>query len=161
MDKVYVIGFMGTGKTVIGRKLSERYLVDELDERFVQERGQSIADLFAEQGEEGFRAHESELLRNSQAHIVITGGGIVERADNRSWMKETGTVIWIDTPFKSIWQRIESDRNRPLVGTYKTVKALYTRRQPIYAASADYRLDGTKSVHELTAEIERILEEKS
>lgn len=161
MDKVYVIGFMGTGKTAIGRKLSERYDVDELDERFVQEYGQSIADFFAAHGEAGFRARESELLRNSQSQIVITGGGIIERPENRTWMKETGTVIWIDTPFDSIWRRIESDRNRPLVGKYETVKSLYMRRRPIYADGADLRLEGTKSIRELTAEIESVLEEKS
>ena len=76
-------------------------------------------------------------------------------------MKETGTVIWIDTPFDSIWRRIESDRNRPLVGKYETVKSLYMRRRSVYADSANLRLEGMKSIRELTAEIESVLEEKS
>lgn len=158
MDKVYLIGFMGTGKTAIGRHLQTRYDVEELDERFVQEYG-SITDFFAKYGEIGFRDREVELLRNSEAKIVITGGGIIERLENRTLMQESGLIIWIDTPFHLVWNRIRTDPSRPLVKSRMTVEKLFRRRRPVYARLANIRLDGTKTVRELAKEIESILEE--
>lgn len=158
MDKVYLIGFMGTGKTAIGRNLQVHYHVEELDERFVQEYG-SITEFFAKHGETGFRDREVELLRSSEAEIVVTGGGIIERLENRTFMQESGLVIWIDTPFHLVWNRIRTDPSRPLVKSRTTVEKLFRRRRPIYARLADIRLDGKKSVRELAKEIETILEE--
>ncbi|OIN68467.1 shikimate kinase [Exiguobacterium sp. KRL4] len=158
MDKVYLIGFMGTGKTAIGRNLKARYSVDELDERFVQEHG-PITEFFKQHGETGFRKQEVELLQRSQAQIVVTGGGVIERPENRLFMKETGTIFWIDTPFHIVWNRIKTDPSRPLVKSRSTVEKLFRRRRPLYARAADVRLDGTKSVRELTKEIETLLEE--
>lgn len=158
MDKVYLIGFMGTGKTAIGRHLQTRYDVEELDERFVKEHG-SITDFFAKYGETGFRDREVELLRNSEAEIVITGGGIIERLENRTLMQESGLIIWIDTPFHLVWNRIRTDPSRPLVKSRMTVEKLFRRRRPVYARLANIRLDGTKTVRELAKEIESILEE--
>lgn len=158
MDKVYLIGFMGTGKTAIGRHLQTRYDVEELDERFVQEYG-SITYFFAKYGETGFRDREVELLRNSEAEIVITGGGIIERLENRTLMQESGLIIWIDTPFHLVWNRIRTDPSRPLVKSRMTVEKLFRRRRPVYARLANIRLDGTKTVRELAKEIESILEE--
>jgi len=158
MDKVYLIGFMGTGKTAIGRHLQTRYDVEELDERFVQEYG-LITDFFAKYGETGFRDREVELLRNSEAEIVITGGGIIERLENRTLMQESGLIIWIDTPFHLVWNRIRTDPSRPLVKSRMTVEKLFRRRRPVYARLANIRLDGTKTVRELAKEIESILEE--
>jgi len=152
MSKVYLIGFMGTGKTAVGHRLGSQYEVDELDERFEQEHGQTITAFFAEHGEAGFRTHESELLKSSKAEVVVTGGGIIEREENRLYMQESGTVVWIDTPFDLIWERIAADPNRPLVTE---------RRYSLYAGVATVRLERTASIEELTRAIETVLEEKS
>ena len=160
MSKVYLIGFMGTGKSAVGHRLRGRYTVDELDERFEQEQGQTIPAFFAEYGEAGFRTHESELLKNSKAEIVVTGGGIVEREENRLFMKESGTVVWIDTPFDVIWERIASDPNRPLVTEREQVRHLFDRRYSLYAGIATVRMEGTTSIEELVHAIETVLEEK-
>ncbi|MFL0201759.1 shikimate kinase [Exiguobacterium acetylicum] len=161
MSKVYLIGFMGTGKTAVGHRLGSQYEVDELDERFEQEHGQTITSFFAEHGEAGFRTHESELLKSSNAEVVVTGGGIVEREENRLYMQESGTVVWIDTPFDLIWERIAADPNRPLVTEREQVRRLFERRYSLYAGVATVRLEGTASIEELTRAIETVLEEKS
>lgn len=161
MSKVYLIGFMGTGKTAVGHRLGSQYEVDELDERFEQEHGQTITAFFAEHGETGFRTHESELLKSSNAEVVVTGGGIVEREENRLYMQESGTVVWIDTPFDLIWERIAADPNRPLVTEREQVRRLFERRYSLYAGVATVRLEGTASIEELTRAIETVLEEKS
>lgn len=161
MSKVYLIGFMGTGKTAVGHRLGSQYEVDELDERFEQEHGQTISAFFAEHGEVGFRTHESELLKSSNAKVVVTGGGIVEREENRLYMQESGTVVWIDTPFDLIWERIAADPNRPLVTEREQVRRLFERRYSLYAGVATVRLEGTASIEELTRAIETVLEEKS
>lgn len=161
MSKVYLIGFMGTGKTAVGHRLGIQYEVDELDERFEQEHGQTITAFFAEHGEAGFRKHESELLKSSKAEVVVTGGGIVEREENRLYMQESGTVVWIDTPFDLVWERIASDPNRPLVTEREQVRRLFERRYSLYARVATVRLEGTASIEELTHAIETVLEEKS
>ncbi|KTR60738.1 shikimate kinase [Exiguobacterium indicum] len=161
MSKVYLIGFMGTGKTAVGHRLAIQYEVDELDERFEQEHGKTITAFFAEHGEAGFRTHESELLKSSKAEVVVTGGGIVEREENRLYMQESGTVVWIDTPFDLVWERIASDPNRPLVTEREQVRRLFERRYSLYARVATVRLEGTASIEELTHAIETVLEEKS
>jgi len=161
MSKVYLIGFMGTGKSAVGHRLRKQYEVDELDERFEREQEKTIAAYFVEHGEAGFRTREGELLKNSKAELVVTGGGIVERPENRSFMKEAGTVIWIDTPFDLIWERIASDPNRPLVTERQQVKQLFERRYSLYAEVATVRLEGTASIDELARAIETVLEEKS
>ena len=160
MSKVYLIGFMGTGKTAVGHRLGSQYEVDELDERFEQEYGQTITAFFAEHGEAGFRTHENELLKSSKAEVVVTGGGIVEREENRLYMQESGTVVWIDTPFDLIWERIAADPNRPLVTEREQVRRLFERRYSLYAGVATVRLEGTASIEELTRAIETVLEEK-
>lgn len=161
MSKVYLIGFMGTGKSAVGHRLRGRYAVDELDERFEQEQGQTITAFFTEHGEAGFRTHESELLKSSNAEVIVTGGGIVEREENRLYMQESGTVVWIDTPFDVIWERIAADPNRPLVTEREQVRRLFERRYSLYAGVATVRLEGTASIKELTRAIETVLEEKS
>lgn len=161
MSKVYLIGFMGTGKSAVGHRLRGRYAVDELDERFEQEQGQTITAFFTEHGEAGFRTHESELLKSSNAEVIVTGGGIVEREENRLYMQESGTVVWIDTPFDLIWERIAADPNRPLVTEREQVRRLFERRYSLYAGVATVRLEGTASIEELTRAIETVLEEKS
>ncbi|MGI1805189.1 shikimate kinase [Exiguobacterium sp. TDN 0502] len=152
---------MGTGKSAVGHRLRVRYEVDELDERFEREYGGTIASYFERYGEAGFRLRESELLRDSQLEIVVTGGGIIERQENRTFMQTTGTVIWIDTPFDLIWERIAADPKRPLVIERQQVRRLFERRYPLYAEVASVRLEGTKSIDELVHSIESVLEEKS
>lgn len=108
---VFLIGFMGSGKTTWGRKLAAktgRPFID-LDEEIVAETGMPIADYFSHRGEAAFRELESRKLKSlplNQAAIVSTGGGTPCYFDNMAWMNETGTTIYLHLPPKALWDRL-------------------------------------------------------
>jgi len=111
MKPVFLIGFMGSGKTTWGRKLAAktgRTFID-LDEVIVREIGMPIADYFAQHGEAAFRQVESQTLKNlplSEPTVVSTGGGTPCYFDNIAWMNETGTTVYFYLPPKALWDRL-------------------------------------------------------
>jgi len=120
VNNIILIGFMGTGKTTLGRLLAERlqWSFVDCDERIVDRAGMSIADVFTKQGEDAFRALESEViddvLRSTQ-QVVSTGGGSVLRAANRQRMKQGGLVIALTADKATILRRVQGDAARPLL----------------------------------------------
>ena len=109
---VFLIGFMGSGKTTWGRKLATktgRTFID-LDEVIVHEIGMPIAEYFAQHGEDAFRQVESQALKTlpltEEAAIVSTGGGTPCFFDNMAWMNRTGTTIYFRLPPKALWDRL-------------------------------------------------------
>ncbi|MGQ0415199.1 shikimate kinase, partial [Bacillus sp. HC-TM] len=91
MKSIYITGYMGAGKTTIGKALSKELHMDviDTDQKIEEKQEKAIRDIFAEEGEMAFREYESEMLRALPVHnvIITTGGGIIERAENRKWMK--------------------------------------------------------------------------
>ncbi len=120
MSLVFLIGFMGCGKTTHGRKLANFLKVDfvDLDEVFEQENG-TISNFFAAFGEENFRQKESALLKNTiypENAVVSTGGGLPVFFDNLQWMKQHGTVIYLQVSPGIIAARMENAKTgRPLL----------------------------------------------
>ncbi len=120
-DNIVLTGFMGTGKSTVGKILAEttdKKLVD-MDAEIVREAGISINEIFEKYGEEGFRNLEhnmlikySEELYNS---VISTGGGIVVREDNIPYLKELGAVVYLDASDEVIYDRIKDDTGRPLL----------------------------------------------
>ncbi|MBK1441955.1 shikimate kinase [Parapedobacter sp. ISTM3] len=108
---VFLIGFMGSGKTTWGRKLANqtgRAFID-LDETIVSETGVAITDYFAQHGECAFRELESRILKNlplDRPTIVSTGGGAPCYFDNMAWMNKTGITIYFYLPAKALWDRL-------------------------------------------------------
>lgn len=108
---IFLIGFMGSGKTTWGRKLAlktERAFID-LDEEIVDEAGMPIPEYFAEHGETAFRTLESRVLKNlplEQPVVVATGGGTPCYFDNMAWMNKTGKTIYLCMPPKALWSRL-------------------------------------------------------
>lgn len=158
MTRVYVIGFMGTGKTAAGKILRAKMDVEELDERFVARNGMTISRFFDTYGEAAFRDEETMLLKQANLPIVITGGGVINRPENREWMKANGTVVWIDTPFEVLWERIRNDSRRPLVSSKEETESLFRRREELYRETADVVLDGRLTPQYLATQIERLAE---
>jgi len=158
MTRVYVIGFMGTGKTAAGEILRTKLDVDELDERFVVQKGMTISRFFDTYGESAFRDEETLLLKQAKHPVVITGGGIITRPENREWMRANGTVVWIDTPFEVLWERIRNDGRRPLVSSKEDTESLFRRRERLYRETADVVLDGRLTPRDLAKQIERVAE---
>ncbi|MBC5637197.1 shikimate kinase [Ornithinibacillus sp. BX22] len=141
MKQLYLIGFMGSGKTTVGRSIKEQYGIDyiDLDEAIEGRLHKRIVDIFKEEGEEAFRTYETETLKALKTTpIIATGGGIIERSENISYMKENGIIIYLKTSFDTIKLRLTRDQSRPLWKDEKQNKALFDKRNKIYEYSAGY-----------------------
>ncbi|WP_229683033.1 shikimate kinase [Virgibacillus oceani] len=158
MKTIYLIGFMGSGKSSIGECLSLLLDVPLIDtDAAVEEKySQSIAAIFKEKGESTFRIYESAALRdtpNTNA-VVSTGGGIVENKGNTNYMK-SGTVIYLHTSFHEIKRRLQYDQKRPLWNSRLEEKEqLYKLRLNLYKSCAEYTIStDSKSIEAITNEI--------
>lgn len=163
MKTIYLIGFMGSGKSTIGQAYAEKnkktYIdTDSFIETFHQKR---ISDIFKESGESTFRAFETEALKRVSAYeVVSTGGGIVENIENLQFMGKSGIIVYLHASFKEISIRLANDQTRPLWNSNIEGKIdLYDRRISLYQNHADYIIDtDQKAVDEIIAEIEEFRE---
>jgi shikimate kinase len=156
-DKLYLVGFMGAGKTTVARALGKRtgWRVEDIDERIEVKEHRSVASIFSQQGEPYFRQLErmalSELM--SIRHVVVaTGGGTFVEADNRALMLADGAVAWLDLPLAHVIDRVPADGRRPLAADRAQMELLYTRRQLAYA-HAHVRIDATRPVAEVVGRL--------
>lgn len=144
MNKVYLVGFMGCGKSAIGKRLSfyTKLPFYDMDREIVQKTGMTIPQIFETYGEERFRDMETEFLRTfrDEKCIIATGGGVAMREENRKLMRAGGLVFFLDAPFRDIWRRIATDKNRPIVqrSTRAEIETLYQKRYPAYKKSAHF-----------------------
>ncbi|MEL6601960.1 MAG: shikimate kinase [Cyanobacteria bacterium J06614_10] len=116
---LYLVGMMGAGKTTIGKKLANRlgYRFLDTDALIEQSTGRTVTDLFAQEGETGFREIETQVLAQVSTHtslVVATGGGIVTQQMNWSYLRH-GVVIWLDVPVAVLASRLAGDSTRPLI----------------------------------------------
>ncbi|EIJ83472.1 shikimate kinase [Bacillus methanolicus] len=161
MKAIYLIGFMGSGKTTVGKSMSAKWNwpVFDTDEELEKKVKKSINQIFEENGEEFFRLLESEILKQMPVNrsIITTGGGIVLKEENRRWMKENGVVVFLYAEPEEIFKRIENDDSRPLLKTNKkaAIKELFQARLSLYKEAADFTIDTTgKDITEIIKEIE-------
>jgi shikimate kinase len=136
-DKIYLVGFMASGKTTIARALARRlgWRAEDVDELIERRERMTVAEIFARHGEPYFRAAEREILRLLQPmrHVVIaTGGGTFADPDNRAAINLDGTSIWIDLPLAEIIARIPLDGRRPLAANRADLERLYAARLDAY-----------------------------
>jgi thiamine-phosphate pyrophosphorylase len=135
---IYLTGFMGAGKTAVGRRLAARLGLPfvDLDQEIETRAGRSIPELFRERGEDAFRALESETLElqsRGSRRVIATGGGIVERAANLAAMLRTGRVLWLDVPFDTLLERLaRGGEERPLFRNPEQARRLYESRLAAY-----------------------------
>jgi shikimate kinase len=158
-DKLYLVGFMGAGKTTIGRALSRRigWRFEDIDERIEARARRSVASIFAQHGEPHFRQLEREVLSDLLPHrqlIVATGGGTFAEPDNRVVMLADGGVVWLDIPLAKVLERVPADGRRPLAADRVAMEQLYARRRLAYA-EAHLHLDASRPPAET---VERLLE---
>lgn len=158
-DKLYLVGFMGAGKTTVARALGRRlgWRVEDIDQRIESRERRTVAAIFQQHGEPYFRQQErevlGELLRERQI-IVASGGGTFAEADNRALMLADGAVAWLDVPLPQVLERVPADGRRPLAADRVQMEQLYARRRLAYA-EAHLRVDATRPVPEI---VERLLE---
>ena len=159
-DKVYLVGFMGAGKSSVARALGARlgWRVQDIDELIESREHQSIATVFARDGEVYFRQREHEVLCglvHERQLVVATGGGTFVGTDNRSIINNDGASIWLDVSFSQVLNRLRSDTTRPLATDHSRMQTLFETRRPAYAL-ADFRVDA--SLTSIDEQTEQILE---
>lgn len=151
---------MGAGKSSVGRCLERRTGLARIDtdEAVSAKLGLSIPEIFSRHGEEQFREAETEALRElarDRQSIVVTGGGIVLRQENVDLLKKLGAVVWLDAAQEKLFERSSRRGERPLLQTENpraTFSELFRKREPLYAAAADFRVDTSTLTHDEVAD---------
>jgi shikimate kinase len=154
-----LVGFMGSGKSSVGRILSSLtgFALVDTDTLIAQQAGQTIPAIFKQHGEEHFRTLETEVLQSLVGRIgliIATGGGIITSAKNREILPQIGPVVWLDATPELLYQRVKNSK-RPLLRTpdpRRTVDELYRTREPLYRETSSFRIDSTHLTHRQTAE---------
>lgn len=162
--RIILVGFMGSGKTVVGKKLSEKLKLKfvDMDEEIERESNSSIESIFEKKGEEHFREKESKLLKAllSKENIVIsTGGGIIKEKKNHELLKKEKYVIFLDANEQTIINNVSYDLSkRPLLknssNLYETINNLLSQRYKKYNDIANIKVNvNNKNVDEVVSQI--------
>lgn len=156
---IYLVGFMGAGKSTVARALGRRlgWRAEDIDDLIEARERRSVATIFAQSGEAYFRQVERQVvadLAGTRDVVVATGGGTFVDADNRATMLAAGAVAWLDVPLAKVVERVPQDGRRPLAADRTQLEQLYLRRQAAYQL-AHVRIDATRPLHEV---VERLLE---
>jgi shikimate kinase len=148
-----LIGYRGSGKSTIGTLLAKRlgWRFTDLDEVIAERAGRSIAEIFAEEGEAGFRSRERDAcksLRRNKHSVVALGGGTLEDPENRALIRRAGKVVWLRAPAIVLWSRIKADPqsaaarpNLTPIGGLPEVEAKLAEREPHYRNAAHHSVD--------------------
>lgn len=158
---VVLIGFMGSGKSSVGRELARRFgapFVD-VDERIESAAGSSIRDLFAREGEPAFREREKAALREAlsvKGCVIATGGGAFSDEENRALLRSYAPVVYLEAAVGTLLARLAGDLGRPLLrggDREEVVRELLSRRIPGYrTADLTVRTDG-RTVEEVAGQV--------
>lgn len=145
--RVVLVGFMGSGKTSVGRILARRlgYRFEDMDQRIEERTGRRIADIFRDDGEEAFREMEREEARtlvSLPGRVVATGGGAFTRPLTRALLQEGALTVWLRCDLERILARVPADGSRPLAGNRDIMPALLAEREPFYRM-ADVAVDAS------------------
>lgn len=147
-EHIFMIGFMGVGKTSTSRALSRQLEVKEIDTdaMIVKQAGVPISEIFAEKGEEAFRQMETALLdeiAEMEPCIVSCGGGMVMRTENVEKMKKQGKIVLLSATPETIYSHVKDSTSRPLLNGNMNVEyiaGLMKQREPAYEQAADYKI---------------------
>ena len=163
INNIILVGPMGSGKTTIGRRLSERLTLDffDSDHEIVNTTGVSIDHIFDVEGEKGFRNRESDVLKKlcSMPNIVLaTGGGAVILKENRELMKKASSIIYLSSSVDQILRRTAKSKTRPLLeksnNRRKTITDIVEARDPLYREVSSHIIDTNgKKLNEVIDEI--------
>lgn len=162
MKNIILVGYMGCGKTTVGKTLAElmRYKFTDTDELIEAQEGRSISDIFAKDGEQKFRAMETALLKKMlrdkrRGLVIATGGGMPVREENRPLLKKLGTVVYMRVKSETVYERIKGDTTRPLLqceNPLERIREMLQNRTPAYEAAAELIIDVDSLTQQAAAE---------
>lgn len=161
MNNIVLCGFMGSGKTVVGKELAKILGVKfvDTDELIEEEQGVAIKAIFATHGEDYFRDLEYEICKKvaeMNGVVVSTGGGAMTFKRNVDAIKEGSKVVFLDASFNVICDRIGDSTTRPLFQDKKKAKKLYDERKDKYLSAADYVINGDMGARKTAMQIAEI-----
>lgn len=163
---VFFIGFMGAGKTSVARKLARLCGMASVDmDAYLERReGRKITEIFAEDGEEGFRLIETDVLRElleKDPLLVSCGGGVITREENRALLREGGCVVHLQVTVDEAASRISDKSTRPLFQDIEAARRRCEERRPLYESMANITVNTAgKNVYVIAREVQRALEKE-
>ncbi|MEO6873776.1 MAG: shikimate kinase [Opitutaceae bacterium] len=160
---LYLVGFMGTGKSTVGRAVAQRLGFQALDSDHEIERvvGKPIPEIFASEGEPAFRAREREFVQHghpASRTLVACGGGLIIQPGMLELLKARGVVICLHASIETILERTARNSNRPLLNVEKPeerVRALYAEREPVYKRAGAVILTDSRPLSDIVAHVVR------
>lgn len=170
MKNIIMVGYMGCGKTSVGKKISilEGIKFIDSDKAIEKIHNETIPKIFETKGEKVFREYETEYLRSlkdeNETYVLSCGGGIVTTKENIPILKELGTVIFLETEAETILKRLEDDHSRPLLkggDKREKIKNMLEIRTPMYMEAAELvvKTDG-HGVKEIAEEVIKLMSEQ-
>lgn len=162
-NNIILIGYMGCGKTSLGKKLSykERIALLDTDKMIEQKQGMTVSEIFDEKGEGAFRVMETECLKEImgyfEKYVISVGGGLPVKEENRELLKELGSVVYLRAKPDTIYERLKNDTSRPLLrgdDPKGKIESMIKQRGPVYELAADCIVDVDEKGYEvITGEI--------
>lgn len=166
---IYLIGFMGTGKSTVSRRLKKKMNVKELemDAEIVRENGMTINEMFEKYGESYFRDKETQMLEKiaeCPPAVVSCGGGTVLRQENVDIMKKSGVIVLLTATPQTVYLRVRNSKDRPILNGHMNVEyieSLMEKRRAVYEAACDVRVaTDDKTPDQIVEEIAHFLLDK-
>jgi len=164
VERVYLVGFMGAGKTSVGRALAAQlgWSFVDLDVEIERSQKMPVRDIFSKSGEAHFRQLEHEHLKrlSERPRVVIAlGGGASVDPENRRVIDSTGTSVWLNVPFDTASRRVSMDGTRPLFKDPEHAERLFETRLPIYKLARIHVLADNRPPAEIAGEVAMRLQE--
>lgn len=164
MKPIILIGYMGAGKSTVGKLLARQQKLSfyDTDAMIEKEQNCTISEIFAKEGEQAFRDMETALIRRLIAEgmadaVLSVGGGLPVREENRALLKELGTVVYLMADKETVVKRVQGSNNRPLLqgeNLAEKVERMLAERDPLYRAAADLLIDTNgKQIERIAKEI--------
>lgn len=147
---VVLIGYRGTGKSVVGRIVAEKLGTKciSMDDEIIRHAGMGVPEIVAKEGWTGFRDRESQVaadLAGLDGIVIDCGGGVIEREENVAALRTGGRIFWLRAGVDTIVTRIQDDTQRPALVEGRTftdeVREVLERREPLYRGAADHEID--------------------
>jgi shikimate kinase len=161
---LYLVGFMGTGKTTVARAVGQRlaFHVIDSDHEIERLKGKSIPDIFAQEGEPAFRGFERDFIERGhpdQRTVIACGGGLVVQPNMLELLKSKGVVVCLHASLETILARTSRHRNRPLLAVEnpeERIRTLYAAREPIYKQSGTVILTDARPLNDVISHVIRV-----